>query len=414
MEDPTLTDFGDNGDPFATGEIFANRELVRVGHIPDREKIVGRDEEINFVGKALGPAIKGGPPANITIHGKTGTGKSLVSRYMVEEAQRRATQNDVNFQHVYLDCSDIGSETEAIRSIATDVRDSLGADTRIPSKGISRNKYMNRLWDMLDDHDVDSLVVILDEVDKLDGDKDRDDDDDELLMKLSRAEERGNTDTYVGIICVSNKIEWRQNVDERVDSSLSDRKTVFNPYDANDIRAILNERRDAFYDDVLDSAVIARIAALSAREHGDARKAVDMLRYAGEIAERQNDDRVREAHLDEAKEQAEADQFAELVSGSTPHVKHVLRALALVTKRDDVQPDEIGGYAKAEIYGVYKQVCENECMEPLKWDSVSRLLKEQSFLGVTESHHTGAGRGRGSYRTHELNRDPDIVLKALQ
>lgn len=412
-ENPKLTDFGGDTDPFATGDIFTNRELVYVGHIPKRDRIVGRDNEINFVGSALGAAIEGGPPQNVTINGKTGTGKSLVTRFMAEEAEKRAAANGVNLIHVYLECSDLGSETEAIREIAASVRNRFDAEVKIPEKGISKKRYLSRLWDMLADEDVDSLIVVLDEIDKLDGEKDRDDADDELLMTLSRAEEKSDTDTHIGIICVSNKIQWRKYVDKRVDSSLSDEKTVFAPYDANELRAILNERRDAFKDDVLDDDVIPKIAALAAQEHGDARKAVDMLRYAGRTAERQNDDRVTEAHLDKAKEQAEADQFAELVSGSPPHVKYVLKALARVTLDPTVKPDDRGGYTKTEIYGEYKTVCDEIGSEPMKWDSVSRLLKEQDFLGVIDSKHTGGGRGAGSYKTHELKRDAEIALKAL-
>jgi cell division control protein 6 len=50
---------------------------------------------------------------------------------------------------------------------------------------------------------------------------------------------------------------------------------------------------------------------------------------------------------------------------------------------------------------------------PLSYDRVQRLLKEQAFLGVTESEHTGGGHGEGSYRVHRLLRSPEIVTKAL-
>ncbi|WP_101298433.1 Cdc6/Cdc18 family protein [Halegenticoccus soli] len=397
VDDPTE----EPADPFAIGDIFVREELLRVGYVPERDRIIGRDDEIRAVGKALGPAVRGGPPRNLLIYGKTGTGKSLVSKHMAREARSRAQQNDVNLIYQYVDCSNEDTETRAARELALGVRDTLEPDLDIPRKGIGASEYFRHLWDLLDAHDVRSLIVILDEVDKLDGD-------DDILMTLSRAEETGKTDTYVGIIAISNKIQYRETIGERVDSSLQDREFVFHPYDANQLRQILENRRDAFRDGVLSDEVIPRVAALAAREHGDARKAIDILRYAGAIAEETESSTVTEDHIDQAMERAEADRFSELVSGSTPHVKYILIALASLTLSRS--KDE---FAKKDIYTAYKKVCRNEGSDPISWDRVSRLLKEQSFLGITESRHTGGGYEKGSYRVHSLNRDPEIVLKAL-
>ncbi|WP_224448986.1 Cdc6/Cdc18 family protein [Haloprofundus salilacus] len=409
VERAVTTDGGDrrrcdapeDGDPFAVGSIFAREELLRVGYVPDRDRIIGRDDEIRAVGKALGPAVRGGPPRNLLLYGKTGTGKSLVSKHMAREAGTRATDNGVNLIYQYVDCSNDDTETRAARELALGVRDTLEPELSIPRKGIGAAEYFRHVWDLLDVHDVRSLIVILDEVDKLDGD-------DDILMTLSRAEESGKTDSYVGIIAISNKIQYRESMGERVDSSLQDREFVFHPYDATQLRQILENRRDAFQPDVLSADVIPKVAALAAREHGDARKAIDILRYAGAIAEESDSSQVLEEHIDSAMERAEADRFAELVSGSTPHVKYILVALASLTMRRDEEE-----FAKQDIYSTYKRVCANEGSDPISWDRVSRLLKEQSFLGITESRHTGGGYEKGSYRVHSLNRDPEIVLKAL-
>lgn len=405
--------YGGDDDIFSTGDIFANRELVYIGHIPEREKIVGRDEEFQLLAQLVGPATEGGPAQNITINGKTGTGKSLVSRYIASEAEKRAAYYGVNLAHVYIECSGMSSATEAIIEIAEKVRDRLGSTVRIPEKGISQRAYLKRLWQMLNDHDVDTLYVVLDEIDKMDSDKYRDDDDDELLFELSRAEEQDNTDTHLGLICVSNKIEWRDNVDARVDSTLSDETEVFDPYNANELREILYAREDAFKTDVLDEAVIPKIAAHAAKDKGDARKAVDMLRYAGQIAERQKDDRVKESHLELAKEKAEADQFAELVAGSPEHIKLMLTAIARVTLNSHVESDKLGGYSHKEIYSEYKAECESWGSKPLKWESIRDTLNEYEFLGIIEITHTSRGRGGGGYNSYQLKRDAEVVLKAL-
>ncbi|QIO20854.1 Cdc6/Cdc18 family protein [Haloarcula sp. JP-L23] len=396
MSEPEQTD-----NIFKTGGVFANRELLRVGHVPELDRVVGRDSEVNAIGQALGPATIGGPPETTIIYGKTGTGKSLVSRCVARKAHGEAETNDVVFQHAYVDCSDYQTETKASREMARQLATNLNADVDIPRVGIAASDYRDITWDLLGEFAVDSLVVILDEIDKLD--------DDELLRSLSRARESGKSETHVGAICISNKIEYRERLNERIDSSLQDNEIVFDPYDASQLRAILENRTDAFEDDVLETDVIPKVAALSAKEHGDARKAIDTLYEAGRLAEKQGTETVTVAHVDDAVKQAEVNRFEKLVSGTTPHVKYILHALALLTADNPEQE----AFRTHRIYNLYTTLAEQEGSDPLSEDRVYRLLKEQSFLGVTESNHTGGGQSEGSYLEHRLLRDPKIVVEAL-
>ena len=386
---------------FRTGDIFVNRELLRVGHVPTLERVVGRDDEVTSIGQALGPATIGGPPENTIIYGKTGTGKSLVARCVSREAHSEAEINDITFQHAYVDCSDYQTETKASREMARQLAANLGADTNVPRVGIAAADYRDITWELLAEFAVDSFVVILDEIDKLD--------DDELLRSLSRARESGKSATHIGAICISNKIEYRERLNERIDSSLQDNELVFDPYDAHQLREILTNRTDAFENGVLETDVIPKVAALSAKEHGDARKAIDTLYEAGRLAEKQGTEMVTVDHVDDAVTRAEVNRFEKLISGTTPHVKHILRALALLTA-DNPERD---AFRTHRVYTLYVTLAEQEGSEPLSEDRVYRLLKEQSFLGVTEANHTGGGQSNGSYLEHRLLRNPEIVIEAL-
>ncbi|CCQ33136.1 cell division control protein 6 [Halorhabdus tiamatea SARL4B] len=397
-----MFDSGETDGIFETGSVFANRELLRVGHVPDLERVVGRDEEINAIGAALGPATVGGPPETTIIYGKTGTGKSLVARCVTREAHEEAKTNDVSLAYAYVDCSDYQTEAKASREMARELVSRLDTETDVPRVGIAASDYRDIVWELLNEFQVAVFVVILDEIDKLD--------DDELLRSLSRARESGKVDAHVGAICISNKIEYRERLNERIDSSLQDNELIFDPYDAGQLRAILEHRTDAFADDVLDGDVIPKVAALAAKEHGDARKAVDTLYEAGRLAEKQGLDTVSVEHVDDAVQQAEINRFQKLVSGTTPHVKHILHALALLTANNPEQE----AFRTHRIYDLYTRIVEREDATPLSEDRVYRLLKEQAFLGVTESNHTGGGQGEGSYLEHRLLRDPDIVVKALE
>lgn len=73
--------------------------------------------------------------------------------------------------------------------------------------------------------------------------------------------------TQVGASCISNKVEYRERLTERIDSSLQDTELVFAPYDTDQLRAILESQADRFEDSVRADDIMPKIAALSAEEH---------------------------------------------------------------------------------------------------------------------------------------------------
>lgn len=48
----------DSEDIFEMGNIFVDREFVRIGHISGLDRVVGRDEGVRAVGGALGLATR--------------------------------------------------------------------------------------------------------------------------------------------------------------------------------------------------------------------------------------------------------------------------------------------------------------------------------------------------------------------
>jgi len=396
-------DDGAHPDLFGTSsKIFSNRDILKVGYVPGIDQIIGREEQMSNVGEAVGSVTVGDSPETLLIYGKTGCGKSLVARAVTREAKKRAKSNGYNFQYTYVDCSEYRTDTKASRQIARELKRSIDdADIRIPRSGLSASDYRDMVWEMMYEHDIDSFITILDEIDMLN--------DENLIRSLSRAEESGKTDGYVNLIGISNKLNYRENLDPRTDSSFRDREIVFEPYDSNRLREILNSRRDAFVDGALSSEVIPKIAALSGRDHGDARKAVDTLYEAGRLAERENADKVEERHVDRAVEEAEIKRMQKLVSGHPHHGRHLLRTLALLTKNHEQNKDQ---FKTSEIYDFYTRICEQEATDPLSLNRARRHLKEQAFLELTEMEHASAGRD-GAFLLHRLMVDPEIMIQGL-
>ena len=381
--------------------IFVNKELLEINHLPEEGRIVGRDDEINKVANAVNPAIFGQSPSNVLIYGKTGTGKSLCAKYVSTRLVETAAEEGVSAETAYVDCAQDTTETQTIQTIASKLNDPDATNINIPDKGISTATYYKRLWTILDDqHDV--ALIILDEIDKLE--------DDSILMQLSRAGEAGKIeDCKIGVIGISNKIRYKDRMDERVKSSLCEREFVFPPYDAGQLNDIMDARGDAFREGVLTDGVISRTAALAAREHGDARKAIDILRYAGEIAQANGAEQVREKFVDHAREQAETDRFRELIRGSTPHSRYVLQALTILSL-DNPNKE---AFRTTTIYDLYEEICRQNGSESLSLRRVRDLLKEHAFLDVTEQTRRSGGSAEGSFTEHQLLEDPEVVQTVL-
>lgn len=377
--------------------IFVNKELLEISHIPDEGRIVGRDKEISELANAVNPAVFGQSPSNMLIYGKTGTGKSLCAKHVATRLVDTAAEEGVTVATAYVDCAQDTTETQSVQTIGNTLNEPEMTGVNIPDKGISTATYYKRLWTILNDR-YDVVLIILDEIDKHE--------DDSILMQLSRAGEAGKvTSCKIGVIGISNKIRYKDRMDERVKSSLCEREFVFPPYDADQLNVILAARRDAFRKDVLKDGAISRTAALAAREHGDARKAIDILRYAGEIAQTQEAEQVREEFVNQARERAETDRFRELIRGSTLHSRSVLQALTVLSLDNPTE----GGFRTSRIYDIYKQICRQNDSDSLSSRRVRDLLKELSFLDVLEQNRQSGGSAEGSYTDHRLLEDPEVI-----
>ena len=380
--------------------IFTRKELLHVGHVPEENRIVGRDKEIESVAEETGAIVRGDPPNNVMIYGKTGTGKSLVSRHVASRAKNAAESNGVACDVVYIDCSEADTETRATRQIATTLKQQTPYEQNIPVRGVGTMEYYQHTWQILDAH-LNAVIVILDEIDKLTNPN--------LLMQLSRAREAQKTECYIGIIGISNKIQYKETLDERIDSSFGHRELFFHPYDATQLQEIMRNRSDAFQPGVLTSGTIELCAALAAKKHGDARKAIDILKEAGELARRNGDSKITDEHIHRAQNVAEINRIEELTSGGTVHAKLALYALAshILTGPKDQ-------YTTREIYERYEKMCELTGYDSVTENGLYKQLKEQAFLGVIESTKTGGGRSQGSYLLHRLVTDPKHIVKAVR
>ena len=413
-------------DDLLEGEpIFENKEVLRPSYTPER--LPHREEQINNMATILVSALRGDTPSNILIYGKTGTGKTASAKFVSEELETTSQKYEVPCEVEYINCEvtdtqyrvlaqlankfiekneayiegrleelsglrdraaenpEVLAETafDSVAAVETelgDLEDDLEGFDAVPMTGWPTDRVYQTFFDAVDYHER-VVVIMLDEIDKL-VEKSGDD----TLYNLSRMNsELGNS--RVSIMGISNDLKFTDFLDPRVKSSLGEEEIVFPPYDATQLRDILNHRSDvAFKSGVLSEDVIPLCAAFAAQEHGDARRALDLLRTAGELAERDRTETVDEKHVRHAQEKIELDRVIEVVRTLPTQSKLVLYATILLEKNG------VHNINTGEVFNIYKRLCQEIDADVLTQRRVTDLISELDMLGIVNAVVVSKGR----------------------
>lgn len=354
--------------------LFLNKQVLQSFYTPDN--IPHRDEQIEEVAKVLAPALRMEPPSNLFIYGKTGTGKTLVTKYVTSLMKKTAEKNNINFKVFYLNCKLKKVADTEYRLMAQLAREFGKA---IPPTGLPTDEVYNLFYNVLDSEE-QLILLILDEVDQLvkktgDG----------ILYNLTRinAELKKSKLSLIGI---SNDLVFVDSLDPRVKSSLSEEEILFPPYNALQIQEILRQRSmKAFKKEAVMSGVVEKCAAYAAREHGDARRALELLRVAGELAERSGLEKIEIKHIDEAEEKIERDRVLDITLNQPKQFQAVLYAIIVISStRKNI--------FTGEIYEIYKKICSEIKLRPLTQRRVSDMLAELDMMGIINAKIISKGR----------------------
>jgi cell division control protein 6 len=351
-------------------KIFAKRIALSSEYIPD--KLISRELQLKQVASLFAPALKGDKPHNAFIYGKTGVGKTAITKYVLLELDQEVSKLNARVRSTFVNCKQINTTTKILKRICN----AVAPEVEIPATGLATSEYYDRLWKILNNFD-GTIIVVFDEVDKIE--------DDGILYNLSRARENMDvTNGFISVLGISNDLNYKDNIDVRTLSSFGNKEFVFPPYDASQLREILEDRASiGFRQGVLESEVIPLCAALAAQEHGDARKALTLLEYAGEIAVEKGNSIITEAEVREAQERSEMDRIVEATKTLPMHEKIAL--LGIVS----------GGMKEMdtnEVYLNYHKLCEERDIKPLTKVRVSNFISELDMLGLITARKVSRGR----------------------
>ncbi|WP_416838178.1 Cdc6/Cdc18 family protein [Haloferax sp. DFSO52] len=413
-------------DDLLAGEpIFENKEVLRPSYTP--HELPHRTDQINQMATILVSALRGETPSNILIYGKTGTGKTASAKFVSQELESTSQKYDVPCEVEYINCEVTDTQYRVLAQLANkfieknferidaeldrldemrtratedpnaledtpydsiaeiDERaEELSTDAdemeTVPMTGWPTDRVYTTFFDAVD-YKERVVVIMLDEIDKL-VEKSGDD----TLYNLSRMNSELEN-SRISIMGISNDLKFTDFLDPRVKSSLGEEEIVFPPYDANQLRDILQHRADvAFKDGALTDDVIPLCAAFAAQEHGDARRALDLLRTAGELAERGQADTVEEAHVRQAQDKIELDRVVEVVRTLPTQSKIVLFAIILLEKNG------VRNINTGEVFNIYKRLCEEIDADVLTQRRVTDLISELDMLGIVNAVVVSKGR----------------------
>ncbi len=354
------------------GRIFANKEVLRHAYIP--EKLPHRERQIKGLADILSAALKGETPSNVIIYGKTGTGKTATVKYVSKELERMGRKMGSKCFMIYINNEVFDTQYRVFAYLARIF------NKKVPLIGWPTDMVYSEFKAGIDTDDR-CVIVILDEVDRLATKGDG------ALYNLSRINSELNN-ARVSMIGISNDLTFTELLDPRVRSSLSEEEIIFPPYDAAQLQDILDERaRMAFNYSALNDAVIPLCAAFAAQEHGDARRALDLLRVSGEIAERSESKTVTEEHVRQASERIEANSIVEVIKTLPPQSKIVLSSVLLLRRERNKRR-----FSSGEVYNMYRRSCNHLDMEPLTQRRVSDLVAELDILGLVNAVIVSKGR----------------------
>jgi cell division control protein 6 len=358
--------------------IFVNKSLVKVSYVPKNiSDALHRGDVIKKMQRCLIDISKNLAPNNVIVYGKMGTGKTMITQLVLNDLQKVATKKGVKLTTIYISCEDANSENGVLGLINNNLSyELLGQYREKIGNSISRNTInFKKLFNELDG----ILIIVLDEIDKI---KNPD-----LINKLTRS-----VSTKTGqppcLICITNDINFKDDLKGHTKSVLAENEIQFNPYDAEQLSDILNARvKIAFYPDVIGECVVPLIAALSAQENGDARKAINLLCKSGEIAEDKKKEIIEEEDVREANDRLELDRLTSIIETLPTQSKLTLLASTVLCESSHKTESTTG-----EIYNLYRLYAKIIDVDILTQRRITDLISELDSLGIINAIVKSKGR----------------------
>lgn len=368
--------------PTTPSKIFKNRDVMRSTFVP--ENLPHRDDQIKVITQIIAPALSQNNHSisNIFLYGKTGTGKTVCALYVLKHFMAKCRElGREDIQTAFLNCRDVDTSYRVLARLCENI------GLSIPFTGLPTDVVYDKFKDKLDENENSLLIIVLDEIDQLVKKSHGKRTPNKALYELTRVNS-SLKNSRVHLIGISNDLNFKNYLDSRILSSLGEEELVFPPYNSLELEDILKERaKMGLSDGSIDDGTISLAAGLAASEHGDARRAIDLLRVSSELAERSGSQLVTREHVRLAIRNIEHDKIKESVETLPLQSKLVLCSIYLLEKKN-LEENTTG-----DVYSAYVEICsELSLIDPLTQRRISDLINELDMLGLINAKLVSLGR----------------------
>ena len=380
--------------------LIKNSNILRHDYIPD--KILHRDGQQELVTQSLIPLYQKSIPPNLLVYGKPGTGKTLVVKKVLGQIQNRVDKNAYQIKIVFTNAKDQSN----LYNVLVDLGRQLGLKSKkttddklwLPSTGLSISEVFNRILYTIEKNKINTVFVI-DEIDHLAKLVDKTGKD--ILYSITRANLKLKNGS-LSLVGISNDVSFKDQLDPRVISTLSEEEIVFPAYNTNEIKEILEDRIPlAFDENIVTQGALNLCASMACKQHGDARRAIKLLNVAGKTAELNQDNSITDEHVRLAAQRIEIDKESQQLNAFSLHEKLLV---ITIMKTPNI--------STGDIYSAYKSLCRITCQNELTQRRVTQMLSEIELSGLISGRMIHQGI-HGNTKKFNLTISPDLVKNTL-
>ena len=381
--------------------IIKNPNVLRHDYIPNR--ILHRDKQQELVTQSLLPLYQKSIPPNLLVYGKPGTGKTLVIKKVLNQIQDRVDKNSYQIKIAITNAKDQSN----LYNVLVDLGRQLGLKSKktpddklwLPATGLSISEVFNRILYIIEKNKINTVFVI-DEIDHLAKLVDKTGKD--VLYSITRANLKLKNGS-LSLVGVSNDVRFKEELDPRVISTLSEEEIVFPAYGTNEIKEILEDRIPmAFEANVVSPGALNLCASMACRQHGDARRAIKLLNVAANTAELNQSDSITDEHIRLASQRIEVDKESQQLNAFSLHEK----LLVITTMKSP-------NISTGDIYSAYKSLCKTIHQNELTQRRVTQMLSEIELSGLISGRMVHQGI-HGNTKKFKLTISPELVKNTLK
>jgi cell division control protein 6 len=337
--------------------LFANKTFLDNLTLPSQ--IIGRERKAKELVRFLLGYKQGLVVPFVSVYGRSGSGKSTVVKFVCENLD----EDGISYAFVNL------RKARTVFGCANLILRELGQPSLKSAQGINTaieqiSSAVEQRLSNMKNNNTKLFVLVLDEFDVLLYDKRGKPSD--FIYKLLVMEEKLREKGYLMcIVTISNNVMSDYEVDDRVRSRIGTSEVFFEPYTKQAVLAILKDRAAKAFSQPVDSEILQYCADQSSAEHGDARRTIDLLRVAAEIAGKRGE-KISKMHVDAALARLQRDRVSTTLSSASYHLKLAATALARIS----YLTQEVW-HSTSSVYNQYRHIITKDTKPPLTYRRIS-------------------------------------------